>query len=121
MTRNVLRPAFWRGLSGKVLVLTMLFVLAGEVLIFLPSIASFRLNWMENRLGLAEVAVMAAAASPGGEVPPEAARVLLNGTGAYAVTLTRNGLPQLKLNIPSPPLHEAVFDLRHQGGRSNES
>ena len=39
MTRNVLRPAFWRGLSGKVLVLTMLFVLAGEVLIFLPSIA----------------------------------------------------------------------------------
>ena len=115
MTRNVLRPAFWRGLSGKVLVLTMLFVLAGEVLIFLPSIASFRLNWMENRLGLAEVAVMAAAASPGGEVPPEAARVLLNGTGAYAVTLTRDGLPQVKLNIPSPPLHEAVFDLRHQG------
>ena len=115
MTRNVLRPAFWRGLSGKVLVMTMLFVLAGEVLIFLPSIASFRLNWMENRLGLAEVAVMAADTAPDGQVPPATARVLLMGTGAYAVTLTRDGLPQLELNTASPPLHEAVFDLRHQG------
>ena len=32
------RPRPWRGLSGKVLALTVLFVMVGEVLIFLPSL-----------------------------------------------------------------------------------
>jgi signal transduction histidine kinase len=115
MEKNTPRPAFWRGLSGKVLVLTVLFVLAGEVLIFLPSIANFRLTWLENRLAAAEVAVMAADAAPQGNVPPATLRALLVSTGAYAVTLTRDGLPKLDLHSASPPPHEAVFDLRHQG------
>ena len=35
---------FWRSLSGRLLLLTVLFVLIGEVLIFVPSIARFRLK-----------------------------------------------------------------------------
>ena len=35
-------PGLFHGLSGKLLVLTILFVMLGEVLIFLPSIANFR-------------------------------------------------------------------------------
>ena len=42
-----------RGLSTKLLLLTILFVLIAEVLIFLPSIANFRLRWLEERLGTA--------------------------------------------------------------------
>ena len=42
-----------RGLSTKLLLLTILFVLLAEVLIFLPSIANFRLRWLEERLGTA--------------------------------------------------------------------
>ncbi|MDP4822450.1 MAG: sensor histidine kinase, partial [Aestuariivirgaceae bacterium] len=115
MTRNTLRPAFWRGLSGKVLVLTMLFVMAGEVLIFLPSIANFRLTWMENRLSIAEVAAMAADAAPAGDVPPAVSRALLMSTGAFAVTLTRDGMPKLELHTQNAPAHEAIYDLRNVG------
>ena len=42
-----------RGLSTKLLVLTILFVLIAEVLIFLPSVANFRLRWLEERLATA--------------------------------------------------------------------
>ena len=38
------------GLSGKLLVLTILFVMIAEVLIYVPSIANFRLNWLRDRL-----------------------------------------------------------------------
>ena len=39
-----------RGLSTKLLLLTALFVLIAEVLVFVPSIANFRLNWLAERL-----------------------------------------------------------------------
>ena len=40
---------FKLGLSGKLLVLTILFVMIAEVLIYVPSIANFRLNWLSAR------------------------------------------------------------------------
>ena len=44
------RPRPRLGLSGKLLVLTLLFVMIAEVLIYVPSIANFRLNWLHDRL-----------------------------------------------------------------------
>jgi len=41
------------GLSGKLLLLTILFVMIAEVLIYVPSIANFRLNWLADRLAVA--------------------------------------------------------------------
>src|SRR5581483_10277281 len=41
------------GLSGKLLVLTILFVMLAEVLIFIPSIANFRLTWLSDRVAAA--------------------------------------------------------------------
>src|SRR6476659_2888301 len=41
------------GLSGKLLLLTTLFVMLAEVLIYVPSIANFRLNWLADRLAVA--------------------------------------------------------------------
>ena len=38
------------GLSAKLLLLTTLFVMVAEVLIYVPSIANFRLNWLADRL-----------------------------------------------------------------------
>ena len=38
------------GLSGKLLALTVLFVLLAEVVIFVPSIANFRSGWLNERL-----------------------------------------------------------------------
>src|SRR3954464_13747990 len=41
------------GLSGKLLLLTILFVMIAEVLIYVPSIANYRLNWLPDRLAVA--------------------------------------------------------------------
>ena len=38
------------GLSGKLLVLTVLFVMIAEVLIYVPLVANFRINWLQDRL-----------------------------------------------------------------------
>ena len=47
----------WRvGLSGKLLLLTILFVMVAEILIYVPSVANFRLNWLNDRLAAAHTA-----------------------------------------------------------------
>ena len=50
-TRQAVTPRKPRfGLSGKLLFLTVLFVMVAEVLIYVPSIVNFRLNWLNDRL-----------------------------------------------------------------------
>ncbi|HUE45386.1 MAG TPA: hypothetical protein VMO81_03950, partial [Aestuariivirgaceae bacterium] len=61
-------PRFWRGLAGKLLLLTVLIVMLGEVLIFVPSIANFRLTWLENRIATAEIAALTVEAAMGREL-----------------------------------------------------
>ena len=46
------------GLSGKLLVLTILFVMIAEVLIYVPSIANYRLSLLNDRLSAAYTAAL---------------------------------------------------------------
>ena len=62
------------GLSGKLLVLTILFVMIAEVLIYVPSISNFRLNWLNDRLAAARTAALVLDAAPRGMVPDSLAR-----------------------------------------------
>ncbi len=53
------RPAgAFGGLSGKLLWLTVLFIMLAEVLIFFPSIASMRIRWLEDKLNTAAAAAI---------------------------------------------------------------
>ena len=56
------------GLSGKLLVLTILFVMLGEVLIYVPLVANFRVNWLNDRLASAYTAALVLDAAPNGMV-----------------------------------------------------
>jgi len=56
-------------LSAKLLLLTISFVMLAEVLIFVPSVANFRISWLNDRLTAAQLAALAAEAVPGGVVP----------------------------------------------------
>ena len=47
-TLRVPRPGL--GLSAKLLLLTLGFVMLSEILIFVPSVANFRVNWLMERL-----------------------------------------------------------------------
>ena len=46
-------------LSGRLLILTTVFVMLAEILIFVPSIARFREDYMLNRLERAQIASLA--------------------------------------------------------------
>ncbi len=105
-------PRPLRGLSGKVLVLTILFVMIGEVLIYLPSIANFRIMWLENRIATAEIAALAAEAAPGQQLARELEQELLKGAGVKVVALKRGPSRHLMLRSDENLLVAQSYDLR---------
>ena len=108
------QPSFWRSLSGKVLVLTVLFVMIGEVLIFLPSIANFRIMWLRERVATAEIAALAAEAAPDGRLSDKLRLELLKGAKARAVSLKRNQVSELILRDDSERVIERMYDIRQR-------
>jgi signal transduction histidine kinase len=91
------------GLSGKLLFLTILFVMVAEILIYVPSIANFRLNWLNDRLAAAHTAALVLEAAPSGMVPESLARQILNSIGARAVAMKMGDQRRLLAasNVPS--------------------
>jgi len=79
------RRGRWGGLSGKLLLLTVLFVMLSEVLIFVPSIANFRNTWLNDKLTISGVAASILVESD--MVSPVVQAELLRATGASAIAL----------------------------------
>lgn len=100
------------GLSGKLLLLTILFVMLGEILIFLPSIANFRLNWLKNRVAQAEIAALAVEAAPDQMLSEDLKTELLAGAGVLVVSLKKGDSRQLILRSDSYDMIDESFDLR---------
>src|SRR3954454_16572812 len=76
------------GLSGKLLVLTILFVMIAEVLIYVPSMANFRVNWLKDRLAAAHTAALVLDAVPPRDTVPESlTRKILDDVGAKAIAM----------------------------------
>ena len=57
-----------KSLSARLLILTAFFVMVGEVLIFVPSVARYRMTYFENRLAAGYIATLALDASPTGRL-----------------------------------------------------
>jgi signal transduction histidine kinase len=100
------------GLSSKVLLLTVVFVMLGEVLIFLPSIANFRIQWLKTRIAQSEIAALAVDAAPGQIVDSELRSTILKGAGVEAVSVMRNNQRQLVLRGNAEGMVDETFDLR---------
>jgi len=79
------RPLF--GLSGKLLLLTILFVMLAEILVYVPSIANYRLNWLNDRLAAAHTAALVLDAAPSGMIQEDLTRAILQSVGARAVAI----------------------------------
>jgi len=101
---------FFKTLSGRFLVLTAVFVMLAEVLIFVPSVARFREDFLMARLERAQIASLALLASE--DISAELQEELLLNAGVFNVVLRRDAARQLMLSSPMPaPIH-ATFDLR---------
>ena len=75
------------GLSGKLLFLTIIFVMLAEVLIYVPSIVNYRMSWLNDRLAAAHTAALVLDAAPSGMVPESLAKQVLESIGAHAVAI----------------------------------
>lgn len=103
-------------LSGRFLILTTVFVMLAEVLIFVPSVARFRENYLETRLERAQIASLAVLADD--MLDPELEQELLDNAGVFNVVLRRDEVRELALSSPIPePIH-ATYDLRDSTGLS---
>jgi signal transduction histidine kinase len=110
--QNTRGPGPLRGLSGKVLLLTIIFVMIGEVLIFVPSIANFRITWLKNRVAQAEIAALAVEAAPTRMLSPDLRNEILKGAGVRVVALQKGGTRQLVLRSDVDAMIDASYDLR---------
>ena len=101
-------------LPAKLLFLTIAFVMLAEVLIFVPSIANFRRNWLMERVMAAKIASLALEASAGAEVPERVRQELLRTAGVHAVSVKRPELRRLVLGMPDETEIADVYDLRKE-------
>ncbi|WP_254433003.1 sensor histidine kinase [Ruegeria arenilitoris] len=100
-------------LSGRFLILTTVFVMLAEVLIFVPSIARFREDFLLNRLERAQIASLALLADD--MLADELEAELLANAGVYNVVLRRDEVRQLMLSSPIPDQVAKTYDLRGAG------
>ena len=105
---------FLNSLSGRFLMLTVAFVMLAEVLIFVPSIARFRVDYLAMRLEKAQIATLALLATED-RIMPELEAELLKNAEVFNVVLRRDEMRELVLNsaLPSPIME--TFDLRESG------
>ena len=114
-SRRLPRRLIWPvGLSARLLLLTALFVLTVELFILLPSLGSFEVGWLSDRVRAAEVASMAVEASPAGVVSDQLSGRLLKGAGVVLVAVQSEGSRRLLLAAPHMKRPPSLIDLQHQ-------
>ena len=101
------------GLSAKLLLLTILFVMLAEVFVFVPSVSNFRRQWLMERLAAAQIASLAAEAAPGGQLPTMLRDELLKQAKVKAIAVKRAESRVLIIEMDMPADIDASYDLRH--------
>ena len=106
-------PRIRVGLSAKLLLLTVLFVMLAEVCIYVPTIAKFRLTWLDNKLSAAHTAALVFEAAP--DVPDKLSRQILDSIGARTLAMKSGQQRRLlaTTELPSEVLQEVdTRDMR---------
>ncbi|WP_108815661.1 sensor histidine kinase [Loktanella sp. Alg231-35] len=97
-------------LSGRFLILTVIFVMLAEIFIFVPSVARFREDYLLARLERAQIASLALEADD--MISPALEAELLRNAEVYNVVLRRDEIRQLALSSPIPSPITATYDMR---------
>ncbi len=116
---EAVRPARRRntafGLSWRILALVVTAVMTAEVLIFLPSIARFRVVYLEQLIESGTLAALALDATPDNMVTEEVKRSLLNNARVDAVVLVEPNKPKRALMNIEPHPDMPSFNLMDRG------
>ena len=116
-TAEIVRPArllVSLGLSGRLILLTMSFVMLAEILVLIPSAVAFRRSWISDRIMGSQMIALALSAAPTGPRNPELdARLLAGLKGAQAIAVRGRGTDWI-VAAPGdrPPEPDRVIDVR---------
>lgn len=97
-------------LSGRFLVLTVVFVMVAEVLIFVPSVARFRQDYLLLHLERAQIASLSLLADD--MISDDLEQELLKNAGVFNVVLRRDEVRQLVLSSEVPGPVVVTYDIR---------
>lgn len=100
-----------RGLSARLLWLTIGFVMLSEVLVYAPSIARFREDYLIDRLASAHLATLALEATPDNMVSEELSERLLDQVDAHVIAVRHPGDVRRLLARRSVPMADYQCDL----------
>jgi signal transduction histidine kinase len=100
------------GLSGKLLLLTLPLVLIAEIVIYVPLIANFRINRLNDRIAAANTAALVLDAAPSGMVPESLARKILESIGARAVAIKMGTQRRMLASADLPARVDHDIDMR---------
>ena len=120
MTYPCRMPRKWKrfswpgGLSARLLLLTVLFVVVAELFILAPSLADFQERWLNDRVRAAELASLAVEAAPDQMVTEQLASQLLEGAGVVSVAIRSEGVRRLLLAAPRMEETPRYIDLRRR-------
>lgn len=106
------KPPRRLGLSGKLLLLTIPLVMIAEVLIYVPAIANFWTNRLNDRLAAANTAALVLDAAPSGMVPDSLARQILTSINARAVAIKMGQQRRLLASADLPAAIDHDYDMR---------
>lgn len=101
----------FNSLSARLLFLTIAFVMLSEVVIFVPSIARFRMDYLEAHIASARLASLALEVPPDNMVDEDLRDQLLQQAGSLGIVLRRPGLRALMLTRDMPPAVDQTIDV----------
>jgi signal transduction histidine kinase len=102
-------------LSGRLLLLTLFYVMVSEVAIFVPSIGRYYVDQLTQRVETAEIAILPFTEPGSDSFSPGLRRQLLARADAAAVMLKRPDQRELFLVDEMPTHLDLTVDLRHRG------
>ncbi|GAA3058650.1 HAMP domain-containing sensor histidine kinase [Rhizobium viscosum] len=105
------RAGMFSRLSGKLLWLTVFFIMLAEILIFFPSIASMRVRWLEDRLNTAAAAAIVIDGLQPVDLPRALQKETLEATGTKAIVLRKDGTSRLLAMSEMPTSVDESYDL----------
>ena len=103
--------AWLTGLSARLLILTIFFVMLSEVFIYAPSIGRYRLVYMQERIAAAHLASLALDTPGDHVVGVELMKQLLDHARSHGIVLRRPASKAMMLSTDMPPRIDATYDL----------
>ena len=112
---DISRPRFSMGLSARLLLLTVFFIMLSEFLIYAPSIGRYRKVYLEEAVTRAHLATLALDPDSAVKVSAELEKKVLAEVGAHGIMLIRPDRRVLAVSKDMPPAIDATYDLRDGG------